>query len=439
MYRLRNIIAGRPAGIVVAICSVLATAGVCLSDKAPTTAPASGATSKAAKMQQYIKTINESKEPAVILRAYTKATSLDRMDPHLNSAYMRRMMLLGMPRAAFTPARILTAKGQDSGLAWAIIGYIRGQANSYTDALKATARSLEHNISDPSVLNNVGQLVAWYDNAKIPPRIGDRERRVISKLRPKLEKSKAYSEAYSRINELYSVRKKERAQVEGELAGDEAAYAKVRTEELSKRQQLGQVNSQIIKQNKRIKELEKDIRKYRRRLYAVDENGHLLYSRLTTLEVLRQLERSLVHAEDRLKEVRKEGPPLVRDIRVAAAKGTSLRKQIAVHRTKLAGMTTGITRFLRWDPPSVDGKFTPEITRIRRPVAPTTRPSTGEKPKDASEDEEAAVKKLKLARLYANNKRYDRARQILQEILDKHPKTKASIKATALLTKIRFQ
>jgi len=432
MYPYANTVAGRAVAVCAAVLSILAGANVCLCDKAATTKAASDAQA----MQQYIKTIKESKEPAVILRAYTKASNLDRMNPQLNSTYMRRMMLLGMPRAAYMPARILVAQEVDSGLAWAVIGYMRGRANNYTEALTATARALEYSITDPSVLNNVGQLVAWYDNAKIPPKIGDREKRVLVKLRPKLQKAKAYSEAYSRISEIYSTRKQERTQVEGELSTATGAYTKVRNAELSKRSQLNRVNSEIIQQNKRIKETEKDIRKYRRRLYAVDENGNYLYSRITTLEVLRQFERSLDRAEERRAEIRKLGPPLVRDIRIAASQGASLRKQIAVHRTKLAGMTKGITRFLRWDPPSVDGKFTPETTKFVTPVATTTRPS---KPKDSHSDEKAAAKKLQMAKLYASNRKYSLAKGILLDILKEHSKTKVSIEATALLTKIGFE
>ena len=99
---------------------------------------------------------------------------------------------------------ILSTLDEDAGLAWATRGYILGRSGKYADALIATARALEFNSDDDSIMNNAGQLAAWYDNAKIPPKIKDREKRIIAKLKAKFQTSKSYKNAYARIHGVYA-------------------------------------------------------------------------------------------------------------------------------------------------------------------------------------------------------------------------------------------
>ena len=101
------------------------------------------------------------------------------------------------------------------------------------------------------------------------------------------------------------------------------------------------------------------------------------------------------------------------------------------------GIRPTILRQLRWDPPSVDGVFTPESTSLPRKIKhTTTRPSSQI---STSSSEVAASKKLKMAKLYANNKKFQRAREIILDILDKYPKTKSATKARELLDRISFK
>jgi len=394
----------------------------------PTTAPAKVSAEK--MLAGYIQVIKTDKDPSVVLRAYTKACALNRMDPQLNSAYMRRMLLLGRPRAAYMSARILSAQDADAGLAWAMIGYMMGRSNKYLDSLTATARALEFNSDDPSILNNVGQLAAWFDNAPTPPKLGDREKRIIDKLKEKFQKSQVYKDAYNRINSIYVSCKSQRAELEGKLTKAETAYNKVRTEELTMRAEIKRINSQIIQQNRRLDELDKELRRNRNRLYAKDENGNYYYSRRAVLDEHARIQRNIDSANGKRDALRKEGAPIVPKIRIATTKGIKLRKEIGTYRTKLKGIKPAILRQLRWDPPAVDGVFTAETTNLPRKIKSTTRPATTIVSKNP---ETTAAKKLQVAKLYASNKRLDRAREIILEIVEKYPKTKAASQAKALL------
>ena len=208
-----------------------------------------------------IKIIKTDSDPSVVLRSYTRACAINRMDPELNSVYMRRMLLMGRPSAAYMPARILSAQDADAGLAWAVIGYSMGRANKYSDALTATARALEFDSDDTSIMNNAGQLAAWFDNVPAPPRLGDREKRIMDKLKAKFAKSQVYTDAYNRVNSVYADCKAQRADLQGKLTTAETTYNKTRTEELTMRANIARINSQIIQQNRKMKQLEKDIRR----------------------------------------------------------------------------------------------------------------------------------------------------------------------------------
>jgi tetratricopeptide (TPR) repeat protein len=386
-------------------------------------------------MADLIKIIKTDDDPSVVLRSYTRACALNRMDPELNSAYMRRMLLLGRPRAAYMSARILSAQDADAALAWAMIGYMMGRSNKYLDALTATARALEFNSDDPSILNNAGQLAAWFDNAPAPPKLGDREKRIMDKLKDKFAKSQVYIDAYKRVNTVYVDCKTQRADLQDKLTTAETEYNKTRTEELTMRANIARINSQIIQQNKKIDELEKDIRRNRNRLNVRDELGRYVYNHRNILAENVRLQNALNAAEKKKDALRTEGAPMVPKIRIATAMGIKLRKDASGYRKTLKSIRPAVLRQLRWDPPAVDGVFTAEAGNLPRRIKP--KPTTRTGPKVViTNSETAAAKKLRIAKLYISNNKIKYARNIILEIFEKYPKTKAAAEARALLVTI---
>ena len=399
----------------------------------PTTAPAE--VEAPASMADLIQIIKTDQDPSVVLRSYTKACALNRMDPQLNSVYMRRMLLLGRPRAAYMSARILAKQDADAGLAWAVIGYMMGRSNKYLDAMTATARALEFNSDDSSIMNNAGQVSAWFDNAPAPPRLGDREKRIMDKLKGKFSKSKAYTDAYDRVNKVYTDCKTSRAGFQDKLAASEGQYNKARTEELTLRAAIKRINSQIIQQNGKIKELEKELNRNENRLRARDADGRYLYNHRAILAENTRLQNNLRAAEAKKAALQKEGAPMVPKIRIAAITGSKLRKDIGIYRTNLKSIKPAILRQLRWDPPAVDGVFTAEARGLptKPKPRPTTRSATTKTKVSPSASEAAAGKKLKMAKLYVSNNKTKIARRLILEIFQEYPETKAAAEAKTLM------
>jgi hypothetical protein len=415
---------GRVGAVCVGILLALLPLRGLLGDE-PTTAPAKVSLEEA--LAGYIQVIKGSDDPAIVLRAYTRASSLSRTNPDLNSAYMRRMLRFGRPRAAYMSAKILSAQESDTGLAWALVGYMTGRANKYLNALTATARALEFNSDDPSIMNNAGQLAAWFDNAPHPPRLGDREKRIMDKLKAKFQKSKEYQSAYKRINSIYAGCKTQRADLTKKLTAAEIAYNKVRTEELAKRTEIKRINAQIIQLNKTISDLERDLRNNRNLLNVRDEYGRYIYNQRAILAEHTRIQRAIDAAQSKKDALIKEGTPIHAKIPQLTAQGIGLRKDVGTYKTALKGIKPDIRRQLRWDPPAVDGVFTPETTKPLRLGKPETRPIT-----IVTGSEAAAARKLKVAKLYASNKKFGRAREIVLEIIEKYPKTKAAAQAKEL-------
>ena len=385
------------------------------------------------KLAAYIQVIKTEKDPSVVLRAYTRACSLDRMNMQLNSAYMRRMLQLGRPQAAYVSAKILSNQDVDAGLAWAMIGYTMGRAGNYRESIAATARALEFNSDDESIMNNAGQLAAWFDNAKFPPKVGDREKRILARLAPKFKKSKSYTDAYTRVSTMYATSKQDRSGMEGRLLSAQKEYNKVRTAELTMRSTLKRLGSQFRQLSARLNKIEKDLRQNRNNLNLRDEYGRQVYDTRAILAENSRLEKERDAAKKKQNELKKEATPLGPQVRLAEAKGKMLRKEVSECNIALKKIRPAILKVLRWDPPSVDGVFTEEAAHTPKVIKPTTRPSSTIMTTD---DETKAAKKYKMAKLYASNDKNQRAREIILDILTKYPKTKAATQARELLKSI---
>jgi hypothetical protein len=71
------------------------------------------------------------------------------------------------------------------------------------------------------------------------------------------------------------------------------------------------------------------------------------------------------------------------------------------------------------------------------PRAPQSQPKTPAKKRSTSDPEAAAKRLLSLARNYLANQRADKARELLERIIDKHPTSACADQAKALLEEIR--
>jgi TolA-binding protein len=201
------------------------------------------------------------------------------------------------------------------------------------------------------------------------------------------------------------------------------------------RANLKRIRGQFIQLNKKLEELEKDLRQNRSRLNITDEFGRHVYNQRSILAENTRIQKEIDAAVDKKEELKKEGTPIVPKVQVAAKMGLKLRKDIAGYRASLKAIKPAILRKLRWDPPSVDGVFTPEGANLPRKIRPTTRPGT--KPKImTTSSEKVAARKLRMAKLYISNNRPKHALKLIEEILTDYPKTKTAVQAKELLKRM---
>jgi TolA-binding protein len=76
---------------------------------------------------------------------------------------------------------------------------------------------------------------------------------------------------------------------------------------------------------------------------------------------------------------------------------------------------------------------------VSKPSVETTAQPMTEKPVESAEEraEKDAARKLKLAKGFFDDKKWDGAKTRLEEIIEKFPKTKAATQAKQLLEKIK--
>jgi transposase len=284
-------------------------------------------------------------------------------------------------------------------------------------------RSLEKHRDNPSVLHNAGQLAAWYDSTLNPPKVSDRARRTLSQMKKELAGKKPYSSAYEEIKSACARRALLTEQLEKKVAVIEAEVLPVRKAGMELDSQMREVNDEIDRCKRTIDELWRELRTgvvYR------DVDGHVVYRRHNRwrrdelYERINQEERSVERLKSERRRIRSRSNTLLVELKDKEAQLDRLGRQVR-------SLKVGTDRIFRWDPPAVDGVFTPEAAHF--PIS--TRPAA---PRDP---ETQASQRLKLARLYLRHKMNDKATVILEGILEDYGSTKAAKEAKILLVELK--
>jgi len=408
--------------IAIAVALAVACGGSIADDKAAASAPSA----LKARLSPFIKVIRESDDARTVMRTYTRAIGIGRNDAELHKLYMARMLRFGLPQIAQTAARELARLDQADGMAWALIGYRHGQQGQLTDAFIATAKAAELMPNDPSVRNNLGQLVAWYDFAAPPPVVPDASRRSLAKLRDTVGKTKEYQLAYKAMQNAFAQQGAASKALADRISAAEAEAAAVQALARDVNGRLAELSDDVDYRQRRIDGLWRDIRYgytyfaypyyhgYRRRSYAFPT-----YYKAGLYDRILDEERELDALRTRLGRVQREGAVVLAELARKEATLKALREQVkaAIDR---------VTMEFRWDPPAVGGVVTAERDRI---------PPTIGKPKMAVpvDPEHDAAQSLELAKLYLRHDMSDRALGLLGMVATKYPKTKAGKQAAALL------
>jgi len=379
----------------------------------------SPAASAPAELVQIIQTIGQSDNVGQIASAYARGCTINRNSVSLHEAYMRRMLRLGQTEIAQYPARTLSTLAPANALAWATLAYSAAAKGDLLEGLNLAIRSLEISKEDVSTLSNAGQLAAWYDLSPERPRIADRTRRSLEKMRKDLEQAEPYAKGYAAAKAQCEKLKEQVKDVQGQAASIEADLAAGRTK-------LGSMEAKLRNINDELRYRKREIGLLRGQLWMLENDTtptsvYRMLDRQALRDRISDHERQIEGLElDYRKQVR-EGDALATDLRVKDGQLGQLKRQAA-------NLLSRFSLDFQWEPPAVDGVVT---------YAADVTPASGPARKPAAGVADDSARQLELAKLYISHEMADKAVPVLQKIIQSAPGSKAAEEARKLLAGLK--
>ncbi len=369
-----------------------------------------------------VRLVKSAQSPSDAASAYARANAMRPRSVALHEAYLKRMLKFGLPQVAIYPARALLSMDPEHGLASAVVGYLHGTKGELAASFEAHVVALRKLPDNPSVLNNTGQLAAWYEHTPDPPPVAAATRRWLEAILPALAEQPAYVRAYDRVVAAFKRQAEARAQYAEQLPPAEEAVRQIREKLAALETQYRMILEDIDSRRRLIDSLEYELYYY----YWYDPTHGTYpqdYRRLRRAE-LRDRIRAEERAVDQLRQqsyaVRKQGELVAGEL----AKEEKALQALQAERDQAVSR---IEQAFRWDPPAVDGTVTPVVEYV--PV----RPDRAGPP----DPEVVAAQRLKVAQLYLRHGMPDKASEILREIVEQHAATQAAAPAKALLAGIK--
>ena len=316
----------------------------------PATGPSAGAAATSAGLAPVIRAIREANSLTDVLTAFTSAPEADRRNVELNTAYMRRLLQLGYPQPAGLPAATLLALDANSGMAFGVAGFNNGRQNHLPEALVFTTKAANLIRDDNSILNNLGQLVAWYEGVKTY-KLPAADQGLLDKVKADCASKPAYATAYKLIKDAYDKQAAAVAQNQQAVTAAE--------KDLRDAQKTGNDAQQAAKA------AEDEAAAHNRR--ADDLRRQLSNTRLTAAE------RTRLQTEQRREQVAEEDvkskklPPLKKTLQDAVAAVNQKRQALEAAKQKTAD-TVPLAKLFHWLPPAVDGVVTLPTDSASKPA-----------------------------------------------------------------------
>jgi len=384
----------------------------------PAAPPASqpATTRPARRVAEFIAQVRQAAHPREAITAYARGCAVDRLNVELHNAHMRRMLQLGQPQLAYFPAQTLVRIQPENGTAWGVLGYLQGKKGKLADALVASIRAGRLAGGDPSILNNVGQLIAWYQGQPKPPKLSDANMRLIERLKKDLGERQPFVDAYARVSAAYARRDEEAAKVESKITIVEAEGQAARQEAEEADRKLRDLNDEIKLRKRTVGRLKGQLGA----LELLGEESLRGFRRRAMLRArIRDAEQALDQAETKANQAARDGRAA---LAIMKRKAFDLRKL----RAEVEKVLASVEPSFRWDPPAVDGVVTPVAERMP-PLKTTTAPRT---------PESTAAKRLEMAKLYLANALTEKAVEMLRRIVLDYGATPAGARAKALLKEL---
>lgn len=168
----------------------------------PATGSAAGAAQTPAELVPILRAVREANTLSDAVAAFTSGGDAGRRNAELNTAYLRRLLQLAHPETAGLPAATLIGMDANNGMALGVAGFNSGRQNRLPEAIGFTMKAAHLAKDDPSILNNLGQLVAWYEGAKTY-KLPAADLPLLDKVKAECSSQAAYAAAYKTIKDAY--------------------------------------------------------------------------------------------------------------------------------------------------------------------------------------------------------------------------------------------
>ena len=375
------------------------------------------------RMAASIAAIRGSGTADAAVEAYRAGCRIDEKNAELHEAYLRRLLRFGLLHAAYDPAEKLLALRPNNVLALATAAHKHATGGRLGDALVLTVRAAQIAPADPSIQNNLGQLVAWAELDEQGEELGEQTRQAAEALKAKLNAKRkgSFHDAYVRGKEISGAHRKIHTKYGKSVAAAEReiADAEGRYEEAAQavRERVAEASPHAVEMEKLAAEME-----------ALQAEAR----RTTGRKERRQIEKDYLLAERKLAALKARSEDQNAGLLKVKVARDDARESLMKKRAALAAlreeMQQGVSKLKyqwRWDPPRLDGapirvvSGAPDSKLIPRPGA-----------------EAEAARDLKRAELYLNNQMYDKAREILTRIVKLYGATAAGREAKGILEKL---
>ncbi len=381
----------------------------------PTTRP-----SPAERLAEALHVIRESDTFDKASKAYTEAVSIDRDVMVLHEAYMERMLRFGLVKLASYPARRLVTMEPDHGLARAVLGYRAGREGERAEAFEATMLAARRLPGNPGVLNNAGQLAAWFERADDRGDVSAEARRLLDTHRKRFMEREEFARAYERVSAAYAARAEQIEALEEQLADARRAVRELAAPIADMEAALRGISAEIDARKETIDDLEDDLDDYDYYIY----NGRPYRRRAPYRDEIRALIRAERLAIERLTA---EGRQIQARLAGLKTEYVTRKAELDMLTGRRSRLDASVREAYRWDPPAVDGEITAAIER------PSDLPPSARSVEEDEDRPPRAQQRLNIAMLYLKHDMPEKARTILEEVAAQDESPDASREARLLL------
>jgi TolA-binding protein len=384
----------------------------------------------AGNVEQAVKDIRNATDARRAGEIYVSVARSAPESAELRDVYVRKMLEFGQLTKAFSPAKALVKLDPSNGVAWAVVG---AKSTSTTEAFSATVRAASLLAGDANVMKNLGQLVCWYEHeteSEKPPKVEPEVMKIFEANREAWGSNEAFKAGFDRRQKGYDAHQKAVEGVEKSMEQTKADVEDIKG-------QLEEVEEKIAECRARIKELEEELR-----VYSVTQRdkdgkkkkvGRVYGDRTTMAEVTRQ--------RTRLGELANEKKTLIGQGKKLGSKYRKLEGTLAkTKRNEKGPMRDADADFKFAAPASVAVVEGASESDDDDPVAEDDDDTAASDDDEAADEsaalaaaEKAAGKLLKRAKLYLKNNMNDKAKTILQDIVDEYGSTASGAEAKKLL------